>query len=196
MIPASLHHRPPSAPQAGGFTLVELLVTMVAGIVIIGVAGPIIVSDIRGGLTTERFQRAKQDFLRLSSFIDSEVSEGSRLQYALATTGCSPGGTSLVTITIPYGYDPSTLLPAEVLVHYYVVGGALYRCGPPIQANGALIPAGTPAPSLLNTNTQMIVNGPSNAKGLAYTLQLRNENNEVIFSGTGGSRTRAGIIDN
>lgn len=179
-----------------GFTLLELLVSIATGIVIIGVAGPIIVSGILGGLINERFQRSKQDFLRLSSFIDAEVSEGSRLQFAQSTTGCSPSGSSVVTITIPYDFDTSTQLPREAVVHYYISSGALYRCGPPIDANGALDPDGTIATSQLSSNTQMTANAASNAKGLDYTLSIRNENNQVIFTGTGGSRTRAGIIDN
>jgi hypothetical protein len=175
---------------------VELLITMAAGLSIMAVLAPVIVSDIRSSLMNERFQRAQQEFLRLSSFIDTEVSEGSSLQYSQATTGCSPSGTSSVTITIPYGFDSSTLLPNQVLVHYYVSGGALYRCGPPILSSGALDPTGTTATSLLNTNTQITINSASDAKGLDYTLEMSNESNQVIFSGTGGSRTRAGIIDN
>lgn len=196
MNPVSKLHPPASSPRSGGFTLMELLVTVAAGLSIMAVLAPVIVSDIRSSLMNERFQRAQQEFLRLSSFIDTEVSEGSRLQYGVATTGCDDEVSSSVTITIPYGFDTSTLLPIPVVVHYYVSGGALYRCGPPILATGALDPTGTVATSRLNTNTQLTINSVNNAKGLDYTLQMSNESNQVIFSGTGGSRTRAGIIDN
>lgn len=192
----SKRHPPASSSEAEGFTLVELLITIAAGLSIIAVLAPVIVSDIRTSLANERFQSSQQAFLRLSSFIDTEVSEGSNLQYAVSTAGCSPSGTSSMTITIPYGFDTSTLLPNQAVVHYFVSGGALYRCGPPILATGALNPTGATATSLLNSNTTITTNAGSDAKGLDYTLEIRNESNQVIFSGNGGSRTRAGIIDN
>lgn len=179
-----------------GFTLTELLITVAIGGLLIAASATVIISEIRSGIATERFARAQQDFLRISSFINSEVGEGARLQYSQATTGCLPSGTSLVTIVIPYGFNSSTLLPNESIVHYYVSGGSLYRCGPPILATGALNPGEAISASQLNTNTQMTIEPASNSKGLAYALNFRNENNSLIFSQSSGSRARAGIVDN
>jgi prepilin-type N-terminal cleavage/methylation domain-containing protein len=178
-----------------GFTLVELLVTMAAGLVLLGAVTPVIISEIRSGLTSERAQRAQEDFLRLTSLIDSEVSEASEIEYNVTTTGCSPSGSSVFTINVPHGFDSSTLTPYEATIHYFISSGSLYRCGPPFLASGALNPTGTVSTALLSPNIEITLGTAKNSKFLQYTLLVEDENGQALFSQQSGSRARAGLID-
>lgn len=195
MSPPPLNHKPSSDLGRVGFTLVELLVTMAAGLVLIGAVTPVIISEIRSGLLAERAQRAQEDFLRLTSLIDSEVSEGSEITYNKTTTGCSPSGSSVFTIKVPHGFDASTLAPNEATIHYFISSGSLYRCGPPLLNNGALDPTGTVSTALLSPNVEISLGSAANSKFLEYTLLVEDENGQALFSQQSGSRARAGIID-
>lgn len=136
-----------TAPGARAFTLVELLIVVALGVLVTTTAGTVAISSARSERSQFRAQQRHNDWSRLSSFLANEVGEGGRVRTNtppadLASNGCSlpAGGSLLFSVDIPIATDTGT--PVRRSVHYYTTGSdestILFRCGPPINANGRL----------------------------------------------------------
>jgi prepilin-type N-terminal cleavage/methylation domain-containing protein len=173
-----------------GFTLIELMVSVVIGSVLVaGVAGAL-TAHIRRSSNLEFTQSVRNDLSRLTFLLETEVKEGS----AISTGGavdCAVGGTtSLFTIAVPQLGSTGTTL-ATSNIHYYATGSGntatLVRCGPPINNNGTLNFAGTRTASNVSTNTTLTVTA-STPTSVTYNLTLRDP-------GATRAITRAGITN-
>jgi prepilin-type N-terminal cleavage/methylation domain-containing protein len=163
-----------------GFTLVELLITLMIGGVILALAAQVITSHIRTTGRQEALQRLRDHWGRVNHLITTEALEGAVIQRNQAMAGCNGGGTSTLTIRLPDAQ--------QTAIHYYQhQGGAdLWRCGPEIQLNGRLdqthtvsglvaanatlsIPAGEPAGGGHELAYQLALHSRNNAEGEVYT---------------------------
>lgn len=180
-----------------GFTLVELLITISIGLVVVGTLGSLLVSEIRTGINQELSQRSKEDFTRITALIDADISEGSQLAFPGNLNGCSgAAGTSLVSISVPYGFDATNNRPnTSTIVYFAKSDGTLSRCGPLFQANGSLNHGTTPSIADINPRTELSINTTeSSSSQLSYTITIRSPQNQIIFSQKSGSRTRSDLL--
>lgn len=180
-----------------GFTLVELLIAISVGSVLIGMLGTLLISEIRTGINQELSQRSKEDFVRIVALIDADISEGSQLSIPGSLSGCSGAtGTSLVSISVPYGFDASSnSTNSSTIVYFAKPDGTLSRCGPPFQANGSLNHGAASSIADINPRTELLINTTaSSSSRLSYTLTIKSPTNQVIFSQISGSRTRSDLL--
>ncbi len=177
-----------------GFTLVELMISVVIGALLIGGVATALIAHIRSTLNLEFSQQIQNDLSRLTFFLETEVREGSAISTTattpVANCGAASGTTSLFTIIVPQLNAQGFSLPTST-IDYYASGtgntASLVRCGPPINNNGTLNFAGTSTATTISTNTTLTVTS-SNSTSVTYSLTLRDP---------GGSRsvTRTGITN-
>ncbi len=132
---------PGSERGAGGFTLVELLVAMVAGVVIFAAAGSVLISHIRSSTQLELAQRQRDNAGRLDYLVQVEASEAALVEQGrVLPAGCDAAGeASIAAFRVPR--DSGDYLDTEgnvSFIHYYNHEGSVRRCGPPVQRNGVL----------------------------------------------------------
>jgi type II secretory pathway pseudopilin PulG len=130
--------------NASGFTLAELLITVVLASVVIAGIGSVIVSQARTNAMAERNQRLRDDWSRVADFIESDIFRSERAYPA--TTSTIQSSIQTRTSAMGCGYSQSQIKLALVAadtqdyVVYYVkpisAGDlnyrgpyALYRCG-------------------------------------------------------------------
>jgi len=66
--------RPVPPPRlASGFTLVELLIVLALGGTVLGVAGTVLLQNIRSSISIEQNQQALNELGRIAAFIELEV---------------------------------------------------------------------------------------------------------------------------
>ena len=177
--------RPPSLRQGRrtqphGYSLVELLISVVLGVTLVSAVSYVITGQIRGSQDTERAQRTRDDATRLNYLIQTEASEAVELvdptdatkASEMVVAGCSayangdpsPNGTTalfVLKIPLPAGDIDARVLdniPASARIYYYARNGGLDRCGPTIQRNGSLnltVSSGAVAlvPGVVSANT-------------------------------------------
>jgi prepilin-type N-terminal cleavage/methylation domain-containing protein len=124
-----------------GFTLVELLVAMVAGAAVFAAAGSVLLAHIRSSSQLELAQRQRDNAGRLDYLVQVEASEAALVEQGRALpAGCVGGGqTSIAALRVPR--DSGNYLDTEgnvSFIYYYNQGGDVRRCGPPVQRNGVL----------------------------------------------------------
>jgi prepilin-type N-terminal cleavage/methylation domain-containing protein len=169
--------------RRSGFTLVELLITLMIGGVILALAAQVIGSHIRTTSRQEALQRLRDHWGRVNHLITTEAMEGSVIRRDQAMPGCTGGGTAILTIQLPDAQQSA--------IHYYQHQGTtdLWRCGPEIQLNGRLDPTHTVS-GLVAANAILAIPAGEAATGgheLAYELTLRSRNNaqgEVYTAGS------------
>jgi prepilin-type N-terminal cleavage/methylation domain-containing protein len=132
---------PGSERGAGGFTLVELLVAMVAGVVVFAAAGSVLISHIRSSSQLELAQRQRDNAGRLDYLVQVEASEAALVEQGrVLPAGCDAAGeASIAAFRVPR--DSGDYLDTEgnvSFIHYYNHEGSVRRCGPPVQRNGVL----------------------------------------------------------
>lgn len=173
-----------SGRGGGGFTLLELLITMVLSALVISAAGTAMVTHLRSGERSEALERQRADWSRSTFFLDAEVA----LSQAVISDAAG-----LAALTIPATCTGITkaqlrfalrLQPQLPLVLYavkasdppWLPANSLYRCGPDIDANGAysdptaqlrLLVDGLDAAA---AGGGLSVDGGSDARRLTYTL--------------------------
>jgi prepilin-type N-terminal cleavage/methylation domain-containing protein len=191
-----------ASQAAEGFTLTELLISLVLGGVLMAAAASTVVSQIRSGNSMEIAQSLRNDMGRLTTFLDSEIGEGDTISYFVPLTGpdgCGVGGTSLFTINVPnLGGTGTTLTTTPI--HYYLSGigntAALNRCGPPINANGSLNFGGTRIATPVSPNTTLTLTNTTDTKAVNFSLTLRDANAANPLARTGlSSKTRVTLIN-
>jgi prepilin-type N-terminal cleavage/methylation domain-containing protein len=124
-----------------GFTLVELLVAMVAGVVVFAAAGSVLLSHIRSSSQLELAQRQRDNAGRLDYLIQVEASEAALVEQGrVLPADCEgAGGASLAAFRVPRDSGNYLDTVGNVsFIYYYNHQGHVRRCGPPVQRNGVL----------------------------------------------------------
>ena len=132
-----------SSRRAGaGFTLVELLVALVAGAAVFAAAGSVLISHVRSSSNMELAQRQRDNAVRLDYLIQVEASEAALVEAARPLPeGCAAaaGTNALAALRVPRDSGNYLDTTANVsFIYYYNFNGAIRRCGPPVQRNGVL----------------------------------------------------------
>jgi type II secretory pathway pseudopilin PulG len=164
------------------FSLVELLISVVAGVALVSAVAYTVTAQIRGTRSQEQAQRSRDDATRLNYLIQTEASEAVTTAQAQAISNCDAaanGRTALFSLTIPRPTAQFDDLTNVVTIHYYSDTNAgitdLRRCGPAILRNGAL-DFSTNVDGIVNANTTLTLvtcNGTSSSnREVAYQLQL------------------------
>jgi prepilin-type N-terminal cleavage/methylation domain-containing protein len=121
---------------ASGFTLVELLIVLALGGTVLGVAGTVLLQNIRSSITIEQNQQALNELGRIAAFIELEVSEAIAISRGVANPCNAAGAAEMFTLSVPI--SEATSRP----IQYYTTGSGantvLWRCGPPVNNNGTL----------------------------------------------------------
>lgn len=185
------HHRRTSA---AGFSLVELLIYVaMAGGVLATIMG-VTVSQIRSTSTQELRLRTVDLWGRLSSLIESEISEAERIEanLPLPSSCIDPGDsgaptTSIFSLTIPYVADTTGLSAGtlnKVNIYYYQrrlgLANDLWRCGPGYLPTGQLNYAGPMEPSLISKRTTMLPTVGTDNRSLSYQITMTTPKGEPI----------------
>ncbi len=147
-------------PQ-GAFTILELLVTVVIGLVLMGSVSTVLTTHIRTASTAEIAQRVRDDSNRLNYLIQTEASEAVTMDQDQTITGCTPAAgatTSIFNLNIPKPTGTAASPSNVSTIFYYASGSDLRRCGPPILQNGSLDHAATPVDSIVSSNTTLVTN--------------------------------------
>jgi prepilin-type N-terminal cleavage/methylation domain-containing protein len=124
-----------------GFTLVELLVAMVAGAAVFAAAGSVVLSHIRSSSQLELAQRQRDNAGRLDYLIQVEASEAALVEQGrVLPAGCEGAGqASIAALRVPRDSGNYLDTVGNVsFIYYYNHEGAVRRCGPPVQRNGVL----------------------------------------------------------
>jgi hypothetical protein len=135
----SRHGQGPHGGEA--FTLVELLVAMVAGTVVFAAAGSVLVSHIRSSSKLELAQRQRDNAARLDYLIQVEASEAALVEQGrVLPAGCAAAGqASIAAFRVPRDSGNYLDTVGNVsFISYYNHQGNVRRCGPPVQRNGVL----------------------------------------------------------
>lgn len=176
------HHR----RHNHGFTLAELLLAITLGSLVITGALRVLVSDTRSGITFAASQGLRNDFARITGFLETEIGEGETISYGQALTGCTsatggaPTGSSLFTINVPFLNGNTRTFTT---VHFYADGTNLMRCGPPICTGtatgsctatnaGALNVTGTRLSSIVHRNATLTLVNATDPEAVTYNLAL------------------------
>ena len=122
----------PSSRQQG-FTLTEMLVTIVIGVLLVGLTANLITSHFRMIGTEQTLQRLHQRWLRVNQLIRADIQEGVSLSTsATVPAACGASGSAILSINLPEGEG----------IHYIQRTTAdstdLWRCGPEVNADGSL----------------------------------------------------------
>jgi prepilin-type N-terminal cleavage/methylation domain-containing protein len=129
-------------PNAGGgFTLVELLVAMVAGTLVFAAAGSVLLSHMRSSSQLELAQRQRDNAGRLDYLIQVEASEAALVEQGrVLPAGCEAAGlASIAAFRVPRDSGNYLDTVGNVsFISYYNYQGNVRRCGPPVQRNGVL----------------------------------------------------------
>lgn len=164
--------------RVSGFTLVELLVTIVAGVVVLGGTVFFSLSQIRSDAIQQRNLQLRLEANRAASWIDSEISRASGFDN-IAATGCSaPTGTSLIV-----SLRALTAAGSVERVSYYSPTGSavgnVVRCGPPVVCTGGtacgLDTTGSATTYLVASNARFTVTPTPTAtpvRALSYTISI------------------------
>lgn len=128
---------------SAGFTLVELLVAMVAVQVVFIAAGSLLISHVRSSSNLELAQRQRDNAGRLDYLIQVEASEAALVEQSrVLPNGCkadAAGQTSLAAFRVPRDEGNYLDTAGNVsFVYYYNHLGDVRRCGPPVHRNGVL----------------------------------------------------------
>lgn len=123
------------------FTLVELLVAMVAGTVVFAAVGSVLVSHIRSSSKLELAQRQRDNAARLDYLIQVEASEAALVEQGrVLPAGCEAAGqASVAAFRVPRDSGNYLDTVGNVsFIFYYNYQGNVRRCGPPVQRNGVI----------------------------------------------------------
>ena len=123
------------------FTLVELLVALVAVQVVFIAAGSVLISHVRSSSNLEVAQRQRDNAGRLDYLVQVEASEAALVEAdRILPEGCEAAGqASVAALRVPR--DSGSYLDTEgnvSFIYYYNHQGNVRRCGPPVQRNGVL----------------------------------------------------------
>lgn len=164
------------------FSLVELLISVVAGVAMVSAMAYTITGHLRGTQLAEQSQRSRDDATRLNYLIQTEASEAVKTVVGGAVAGCvasANGNPALFSLTIPLPTGQFDTLTNVATITYYSLTTDtvtdLRRCGPAIQRNGSL-DFSTMVDGVVSANTTLALvtcNGTTSTdREVAYQLQL------------------------
>jgi len=164
------------------FSLVELLISVVAGVALVSALAYTITGQIRGTQVQERAQRSRDDATRLDYLIQTETSEAYRIVVGGTVSNCNAaanGRPALFSLSIPLPTGQFDTATNVATIHYYSLTSGqvtdLRRCGPAILRNGAL-DFSTNVDGIVSANTSLTLvtcNGTvSSDREVAYRLLL------------------------
>ena len=180
-------HRPCCLRRHCGFTLVELLVAVVAGVVVIAGSAVLHSQDLITNRNLERFSRQRSQVNRARNFLELEVSNATRLTPGINTftfTGLGTDGTTWTTT-----YEVVAAGAAGVAGVTFRGPFVLRRTGLPYAATGRLDLAGANQVSVvldqIANSTGLTVTSPaggSRGARVAINLAEGTTNYETDFS--------------
>lgn len=198
-------HRSRHRPAA--FTLVELLVGVAFGAILMGGLMTMATSVLRAGLKDDNQQSAQDAWAQVNQFLVIEVGEAGRIymsatevspillnQEPLCSGASRDAGSESFAIRVPNA-DPTSSVPFRT-ISYYMSGGNLMRCGPPVLADGSLNFKGPNSEAILSYDTtlrQLSLNHLN--RSIAYTLEFRSPHAGVEFSGQGRAWAQSSRIE-
>lgn len=127
----------PLPKSVRGFTLTEMLVTIVIGSLLVGLTANLISSHIRMIGTQQTLQRLHQRWIGINQLIRTDIQEGKSIRTSSTIPdACGGSGSTVLSIELPSDGD------TDYYVHYYQRGSSgatdLWRCGPEVNADGSL----------------------------------------------------------
>ena len=182
---------------SAGFTLIELLVGAAIGLLTIAVAGQVLVNQLKSTERIEDLQRQREDWMRTTSFIESEINLAEKIEIpdpGTNTVACGKTVSNRDVKMIIYFASIRNLEPAI----YYVLpsdtgwrDNLLRRCGPKVDREG--IYTSTAIDSIIidgmtNTTDGFVAVAP-NERFAQITLKLKGLLNNAYGEST-GSRAR------
>lgn len=173
---------PPRFAMGAAFSLVELLIAVVAGVALVSSVSYGITTQLRSTQIAELAQRTRDDANRLNYLIQTEASEAVTTAQGQTISNCASGAngkTSLFSLTIPRPTAQFDDLSNIATIYYYsdTNGGItdLRRCGPAILRNGSLSFSSN-VDGIVNANTALTLvtcqGTASSNREVAYQLQL------------------------
>ena len=199
----------PPRPRLAAFTLVELLLGAAFGVILLGGLMTMATSILRASLREDNQQSAQDAWARVNQFLNIEVGEAGRIYQGETPVGpiqgdnptpnCSgasqDGGSESFAITVP-NPDPAAAIPFRTIT-YYMSGGHLMRCGPPVLANGALNFSAPSSEAILSYDTTLRqLSRTVENRSIAYTLDFRSPHSaEPEFTGVGRAWAQSSIIE-
>jgi prepilin-type N-terminal cleavage/methylation domain-containing protein len=170
--------------QHKGFSLVELLIVLALGGTILGVAGTVLLQNIRSSISLERNQQALNELGPIAAFIELEVGEagvtsaGNAIRRGVANPCNASGAQEAFTLSLPL---------TSQLIQYYTTGSdreaVLWRCGPLIENTGRLNLNARPTAFPLGFQLA-ISNVTVDARGQSVTYTLASTNPDVSSART------------
>lgn len=146
------------------FTLLELLLGSAFGVILLGGLMLMATSLLRAGLRDDNQQSAQDAWAQVNQFLNVEVGEAGRIYQGtmekkpieLDQEPSCPGasrdaGSDSFAIRVP---NPDQAANDDfATITYYMSGGHLMRCGPPVLASGALNFTAPSSAAILSYNT-------------------------------------------
>ena len=162
-----------STKGTAGFTLVELLVATVMGSLLTMATSDLLLSHMRSSARLEGTQRMRQDWSRVTHFIESEVALSERVISDPTRINLQQCSTPINTEDFRFALEIRRDLPLSI---YYIASNpnpsitlngdrSLYRCGPGIDRNGNYT-------DLINSNTSSTVNAALLVDGMTQDCQI------------------------
>lgn len=198
---------PPTQKRAPAFTLIELLVATGFGLILFAALMAMATRLLRAGVRDDNQQSAQDTWVRVHQFLTIEVGEAGRTYQG--TTPTEPiatnqapsecAGASRDASSESFQVRVPTSITTFRTITYYVSGSNLWRCGPPVLGNGRLDLSAASSRGLLSYNTVLrnvsaTLNSLNNNRTVAYTLDIRNAQNGVEFSGNGRAWAQSSFI--
>jgi len=167
--------------RSAGFTLVEVLITVVIGSLMFTAVTQVYLSQVRSDMLLDTTLLLRQQANRAARWIDSEAFRASGFDNVNATNCTAPTGTSLrFSMLIPNPDNPATVVRVSFYSPTGTTFGNVVRCGPPVECPSgtacALAIAETPVVYLVSGNAQLSVDpapGATPVRSIRYTLNLR-----------------------
>ena len=183
--------------NTSGFTLIELLVGAAIGLITVAVAGQVLVDQLKSTERIEDLQRQREDWMRTTSFIESEINLAEKIEIPYSgssTVACGKTISNLEVKMIINFASMRNLVPAIYYVSSSESGwrdNLLRRCGPEVDQEG--IYTNTAIDSIMidgmTSTTDGFVAVVPNEKYAQITLKLEGLLNNA-YGQTTGSRAR------
>lgn len=158
--------QPVAHRQAGGFTLIELMIAMVLGLIVIGAVLALSLSMIRANSDTISATRLTQELRATSALVASELQRAGSAENPFAVKVLQDNGIGSVTITancIRYNFADAN--GAAVNRSISMAGGSVYIGSTACGAGG----------TKLSSGQVKITNLEFNRKGRTLTVNLTGE---------------------
>ena len=175
---------------ADGFTLVELLISSLAAGLVTVAASSAVTYHMRASASMEAVERTKQDWGRVSHFIESEVALSERVIINSSNVNLDQCNQTIQSSEFLFALEIRRDLPSAL---YYITNNqadtdqwsgtqSLFRCGPSIDELGEYADTITGSNQVIN-DAQRLIDGMTNncaltvinppASGIAKSLQYQ-----------------------